>query len=209
MRSCAACAAGPRPGVSSWHSVGDVLQQPERVVGRVEQIWVYPVRSLAGTAVPTADVSGRGLVGDRAWTVLGDDDRVLRAKDAPGMADVPATGDPGIDAGALTAALGRAVRLVPTPEEGTGVAPVHLVSRGAIERAAAGEVPEGCSADDPRANLVLTIDGDERTWVGRELRVGEAVLEVTRTPKHCLGVYADVRRAGRISVGDPVLLEPS
>jgi hypothetical protein len=36
--------------------------------------------------------------------------------------------------------------------------------------------------------------------------VGEALLEVTRTPKHCLGVYADVRQAGRISVGDLVSL---
>jgi hypothetical protein len=86
------------------------------------------------------------------------------------------------------------------------VAPVHLVSRAAIDRAAGGDVPEGCSADDPRANLVLTLDGDERSWVGRELRVGEAVLAITRTPKHCLGVYADVRKAGRISVGDAVLL---
>ena len=69
---------------------------------------------------------------------------------------------------ALTAALGRAVRLVPTPEERAGVAPVHLVSRQAIDRAAAGDVPEGCSADDPRANLLLSLDGDdERTWVGR------------------------------------------
>ena len=48
--------------------------------------------------------------------------------------------------------------------------------------------------------------GDERTWIGRELRVGEAVLRVTRTPKHCLGVYADVRRAGNLAVGDAVLL---
>lgn len=175
-------------------------------MGTVEQIWVYPVRSLAGAAVPAAEVTGRGVAGDRAWTVLGDDDRVVRAKDTPGMADVPGTGDPDVDARALTTALGRAVHVVPTPDEGTAVAPVHLVSRGAIERAAAGEVPEGCSADDPRANLVLALDGDERTWVGRELRVGEAVLAVTRTPKHCLGVYADVRRPGRISVGDRVLL---
>jgi uncharacterized protein len=175
-------------------------------VGRVEEIWVYPVRSLAGTAVPGIDVTGHGLSGDRAWTVVADDDRVVRAKDAPGMAEVTGTGDPDADARSLGAVLGRAVRLVPTPGDGTGVAPVHLVSRGAIERAAAGEVPEGCSADDPRANLVLTLDGDERTWVGRELRVGEAVLVVTRTPKHCLGVYADVRKAGRISVGDAVLL---
>jgi uncharacterized protein YcbX len=175
-------------------------------VGRVEEIWVYPVRSLAGTAVPATDVTARGLAGDRAWTAVGDDDRVVHAKDAPGMADVIGTGDPSADAEALGSVLGRAVRLVPTPDDGAGVAPVHLVSRGAIERAAAGVVPEGCSAEHPRANLVLALDGDERTWVGRELRVGQAVLEVTRSPKHCLGIYADVRKPGRISVGDDVLL---
>jgi uncharacterized protein YcbX len=176
------------------------------LVGRVEQIWIYPVRSLAGAAVPAAEMTPHGLAGDRAWTVVGDDARVVRTKDAPGLADVLGTGDPGADADALAAVLGRPVRLVPTPLEGTGVAPVHLVSRGAVERAAAGEIPEGCSAADPRANLVLALDGDERNWVGRELRVGEAVLQVTRTPKHCLGVYADVRRPGRITVGDAVLL---
>jgi MOSC domain-containing protein YiiM len=72
----------------------------------------------------------------------------------------------------------------------------------------AGQVPEGCSAEDPRANLLLHLDGDddERTWVGRHLRIGTAVLEISRTPKHCLGVYAEVRRAGTVTVGDPVLL---
>ena len=176
-------------------------------MGRVEQLWVYPVRSLAGTAVPAAEVTAEGLAGDRSWTVLGDDDRVVRAKDAPGMADVPGTGDPAADADALSAVLGRPVRLVPTPPEGTGVAPVHLVSRGAIERAAAGEVPEGCSADDPRANLLLDLPGgDERTWVGRTLRIGTAELRVTRTPKHCLGVYADVVTPGVVRTGDDVVL---
>jgi uncharacterized protein YcbX len=129
---------------------------------------------------------------------------VVRAKDVPALAGLPGTGDRDAVARAVGELAGRAVRLVRTPGEDAGVAPVHLVSRAAIERAAAGEVPEGCSADDPRANLVLTLDGDERTWVGRELRVGEAVLHVTRTPKHCLGVYADVRIPGRVSVGDPV-----
>jgi uncharacterized protein YcbX len=181
--------------------------QPQNV-GRVERIWVYPVRSLAGAAVPEVEITAHGLAGDRAWTVVGDDDSAVRAKDAPELAEMPGTGDPDADAAALTAVLGRAVRLVPTPEERFGVAPVHLVSRGAIERAAAGEVPAGCSADDPRANLLLSLpDGeDERAWVGRLLTVGEVVLEVTRTPKHCLGVYAEVRSGGVVAVGDPVVL---
>ena len=179
-----------------------------RPVGRVEQIWNYPVRSLAGRVLDVCNVGPDGLVGDRAWTVVGPDGAVVRAKDEPAMRDVAGTGDPATDERVLTEVLGRPVHLVATPADGAGVAPVHLVSRQAVDRAAAGDVPEGCSADDPRANLLLSLDAeDERSWVGRTVRVGSAVLEVTRTPKHCLGVYADVRWPGALRVGDPVLLD--
>jgi uncharacterized protein len=191
--------------MSSWPSVGSMPSQ-EHTVGRVEQIWVYPVRSLAGTELTDAEVSSAGLVGDRAWTVTGEDGSVIRPKDAPAMRDVAPSGDPTADAERLAAVLGRPVRLQPTSGARPDVAPVHLVSRRAVERAAAGEVPEGCSAEDPRANLLLALDGDERAWVGRDLRVGEALLRVTRTPKHCLGVYADVVAPGAVRTGDPVLL---
>lgn len=183
------------------------MSEPERVVGRVQQVWLYPVKSLAGTSVPAAEIGSDGLAGDRAQTVVDEAGHPVRTKDAPGLATLPADAD----AESLSAALGRSVRLEalpPTP----GAAPVHLVSRQAIERAALGEVPEGCSAEDPRANLlvdlagVLLEDADERGWVGRTVRIGDAVLEVTRTPKHCLGVYAEVRHAGTVTVGDAVLI---
>lgn len=183
-------------------SVG-IVAETGQVVGRVEQVWLYPVKSLAGTSVHTVEIRAEGLAGDRARTVVDERGRPLRAKDAPQLATL----SPDTDAGALSAALGRAVRLEQLPPS-PGVAPVHLVSRQAIDRAALGEVPEGCSAEDPRANLLVDLDGDddERGWVGRTVRVGDAVLEITRTPKHCLGVYAEVRRAGTVTVGDPVLL---
>ena len=196
----------PHTPADGWPNVPDVGQPQERV-GRVEQIWVYPVRSLAGAAVPEVEITAHGLAGDRAWTVVGDDDSAVRAKDAPGMAEVPGTGDPDADAAALTAVLGRAVRLVPTPEERAGVAPVHLVSRGAIERAAAGEVPEGCSADDPRANLVLTLRrrrahlGRPRAPGGRRRPRGHPDAEaLPRASTPTCGTR------GRITVGDAVLI---
>jgi uncharacterized protein len=175
----------------------------QRVVGRVARISIYPVRSLAGRDLDAVDIGPGGLAGDRDFVVLGPGGAPLRAKDAPGIAEVPGTGDPYEDAETVSAVLGTPVELVPAGIK-EGVAPVHLVSRGAVDRAAAGEVPEGCSADDPRANLELDVEGDERTWVGAELEVGRAVLFVSRTPKHCLGVYADVHTPGRVAVGDLV-----
>lgn len=179
----------------------------EHVVGRVAGIAVYPVRSAAASAVRQAQVTATGLAGDRAWTVLDADGAPVRGKDAPELARVAVTGSPDVDEPVLAAALGRPVTLAPAAP-GTAGAPVHLVGRGALERAAHGDVPGGCSADDPRANLLVEVDGDERTWVGRTLVVGGAVLRVSRTPKHCLGVYAEVRRPGQIAVGDAVLLQP-
>lgn len=34
---------------------------------RVEEIWQYPVKSMVGTTVPSAEVTPTGLVGDRTW----------------------------------------------------------------------------------------------------------------------------------------------
>ena len=175
------------------------------VVGRVVRISVYPVRSTARRDVTSADVAVDGLVGDRSWVVLDDDGATLRGKDAPGLAAVRTSGDPAADTAAVRSALAREVTLAPAGGK-AGVAPVHLVSRGAIDRAGRGEVPEGCSAEDPRANLLLDVQDDERGWVGRTVTIGTAVLRVTRTPKHCLGVYADVQTPGRIEVGDAVRL---
>src|SRR5918993_4169672 len=134
--------AGTVPGVTTG-----------RPVGRVEEIRIFPVKSLAGTALTSADIGAGGLSGDRAATVVDADGRPVRGRDAPVLASLsPAD----VDADALSEILGRPVRLEPLPPQ-PGVAPVHLVSRAAVDRAAAGDVPDGCSADDPRANLLLAL----------------------------------------------------
>jgi uncharacterized protein YcbX len=191
-------------------SVADVTQAGRRTVGRLEQIRVYPVKSLAGTPLDAVAVDPTGLRGDRVRAVVtADSGDPVRAKHAPVLATLTPTGDVAADERAIGTALGRPVRLEPAAGgSAADVAAVHLVSLEAIRRAAAGEVPDGCSADDPRANLLLSLpDGeDERGWVGRLVFLGEVVLEVTRTPKHCIGVYAEVRSGGVVTVGDPVRL---
>jgi uncharacterized protein len=182
-------------------------------VGTVEQVSVYPVKSLGGRTVAEARVEAGGLVGDRAYRVLdAGSGEPVTVKTTPAMRTVVATGDTEADTITLTEVLGRPVRLASADTPQVDAAAVHLVSRQAIDRAEAGDVPEGCSADDPRANLLLTLPGgaddtaDERSWVGRRVRIGEVELEVVRTPKHCLGVYAEVRVPGRVAAGDPVQL---
>ena len=193
-------------GSTVARSVGRVSD----VVGSVASISVYPVKSLGGRTVPAVQVDDAGLRGDRAYAVVdaGTGERVT-VKTTPQLREVVATGDTEADTITLTEVLGRPVRLAHS-EAGPQVdaAAVHLVSSGAIDRAAAGDVPAGCSADDPRANLLLQLTGgsDERSWVGRRLQVGAAVLDVVRTPKHCLGVYAEVREPGRVAEGDAVHL---
>src|SRR5207244_2786214 len=41
-----------------------------RVVGRVVQLWRYPVKSMAGEQLPTAGVSWHGVEGDRRWAFI-------------------------------------------------------------------------------------------------------------------------------------------
>ncbi|MGZ4613636.1 MAG: MOSC N-terminal beta barrel domain-containing protein [Kineosporiaceae bacterium] len=183
------------------------------VVGTVAQVSVYLVKSLAGRTLEQAEVALHGLAGDRAYVVVdAESGRRLRAKDVPALAEIVPTGDCEADAVTVAGVLGRPVRLERAEEPQVDVAAVHLVSRRALQRAAEGDTPEGCSAEDPRANVVLDLagDADERTWVGRTVRLGEVLLRVTRTPKHCLGVYAEVDRPGAVRVGDEVhLLDPA
>ncbi len=196
-----------RGGRGPFSRVSDVSEP--RDVGRVERICIYPVKSLAGRPVDAVDLLPGGPAGDRAWSVVdAGTGEVVRGKHAPALAGLTPTGEPAVDARAVEEVLGRPVRLQPAAGgSGADVAAVHLVSEEAVARAAAGDVPEGCSADDPRANLLLSVPGDdERDWVGRTVRVGAAVLAVTRTPRHCLGVYADVVVPGAVRTGDRVLL---
>lgn len=44
--------------------------QSEVAVGRLREIWRYPVKSMAGQLLSSADVSWQGLAGDRHWAFI-------------------------------------------------------------------------------------------------------------------------------------------
>lgn len=72
--------------------------------------------------------------------------------------------------------------------------------RAPVQLVAAEDVDE-----DTRANFVVTMPGDALlAAVGSVVRIGVVELEVDAVPRGCPGVYARVRRPGKVSVGDTV-----
>jgi uncharacterized protein len=104
-------------------------------VGRIVEMWRYPVKSLAGEALQTCEVTDRGFHGDRSFGIIdASDGFLLSAKRLPKLLEGSAwlleddsveisfdgethrSSDPDIDA-TLSQWLGRAVRLS-TPRSG-------------------------------------------------------------------------------------------
>ena len=206
------------------------LQTPSSgvVVGAVALLRRFPVRSAAGDLPARARLLAEGLEHDRRWQLVDASGAPVHRRDAPGIADL--TASVGADGGlhlvgggpaAAEDLAGPGARFADGVGAGAGAgagrqrpdAPVHLVSAGAAEAAADADgcLPDGCDPGE-RANAVLALDpavaapGAERGWVGRRLRVGTAVLLLTRTPRRCLGVYADVVVPGEVALGDRAVL---
>jgi uncharacterized protein YcbX len=199
-----------------------------RVVGRVVVTQAFPLKGAGALPADSIRLDADGVVGDRRHAVVNDAGNLLTAEDEPALRDVlaaPADAGPpfltvptaaggvrgeAADA-ALTAFLGHPVHVAPAAPARTLDAPVHLVTRQALEAAARGEHDAAdcaCSLSEPRANLVVdAAEGCEEDWIGRRLAVGHAVLRVLRRPGHCLGVYAEVERLGTVRTGDRVVLE--
>ncbi|MFV0458164.1 MAG: MOSC N-terminal beta barrel domain-containing protein [Actinomycetales bacterium] len=183
-------------------------------VGTVQQITRYPLKSAGGQAMTRCEVDQRGLVGDRSHAVevrgVPANAKALpqlpgwRASLGPDGLQVD-TGTRHGDAADVLAHELPGARLVTSAQGHRMSAAVHLVSADAAQ---APDAPSGCDAD-PRANLVLELGtpGGERQWLDRTVRIGEVMLRITRLPKHCLGVYADVVEPGTISLGDTVRVE--
>lgn len=178
----------------------------------VSRLICHPLKSARGIELSETQIGPDGLIGDRRWA-LEIDEAVVGAKQVPELAtwwvrpnrqtdsiEVD-EGTGWVDAQQAAAAIGGRIVAASTGHRMT--AAVHLVTAGAAQ---APDAPSGCDPN-PRANIVLDgAAGAERGWLGRRLSIGSAVLEVTTLPKHCLGVYADVITAGRVSIGDQVYL---
>ena len=152
----------------------------------LQEIWRYPVKSMAGERLEAATLGDDGIAGDRTIVVLGKHGRILSARSRPKLLGHRATLAP--DGRALVdgrpwdspevardveAAAGAGARLVSL--EGDldrfDVLPLLVATDGAV-------AAFGHDRRRLRPNLVIGgVEGlAEREWEGREIRVGDAAI---------------------------------
>ncbi len=162
---------------------------------RIQELWRYPVKSMAGERIESAEVTEAGIVGDRMVLVTGPGGRIITSRTHPrllGLRGSPAPdGEPLINgkpwkdresAEAVRAAAGPEARLVryDGPER-FDVLPLLIGTDGAFEQ---------LSVDHRRLrpNIVIGgVDGlAERSWPGRRLRVGNVIASVAKLRSRCV-----------------------
>ena len=185
---------------------------------RVAALWRYPVKSLGGERLSTAEVGPYGLAGDRAFGLVDEaTGNVLTARREPRLLFASATwhdgevaiegpdGRPLATDAELSAWLERPVRLARAGAEG-GVyenprdteheddwvswqGPGHAWHDSRRTRVSLVSTAT-VGAWDPRrfrANVLLE-GADEDALVGRQVRCGDAVLDVTKPLDRCVMV---------------------
>jgi uncharacterized protein len=160
----------------------------------VGEIWRYPVKSMGGERLEAALLTGDGIPGDRVIHAR-DADRVITARSHPVLlgfrARLGPDGEPLVDgqpwsaeavAARIRQAVGPDVRLArfDGPER-FDVLPLLVATDGAIARL-------GMDRRRFRPNILVSgASADaERSWPGKRLRIGEAVIDVASLRQRCV-----------------------
>jgi hypothetical protein len=190
--------------------------------GFVQSLWRFPVLGMAGEQLRSTQIDARGLAGDRQHFASGPEGQ-LNVNDLPALADWQATfpfnpdgavyvdkdppfpvlhgpgdrtfrwGDPRL-AHALERSLGRPIELVRDLEATRGV--IITTVKHDLDRAFAGV----------NVQLALQLPG-HGGWAGADLVFRDGVrLKLVASRADGPGIEARVVEAGRIVLGEPVVL---
>lgn len=176
-------------------------------VGRVGQLWRYPVKSMAGQQAQALALTAGGVTGDRRWVVCdGRTGDVLTCRRDPVLLEC------GVEPGAygpvvrlpggrpvppeelelaLSEVLGRPVRVGTREADQLGFVddtPVQLLSSGALAHMATVHPDGRWDVRRFRPNVLLDLHPGttERDWVGSRVRVGDAELQVVERTARCM-----------------------
>ena len=161
----------------------------------VAELWRYPVKSMRGERLETADVREDGIVGDRLLHVRDADGQLVTGRTRPGLLGLAATvaddggtlveGRPWNSDDAATAVLRAAGEGHTLAGDGEARyfddTPLLVATDGMAESF-------GIDGRRLRPNIVVGgVDGmAERDWAGRRLRIGEVVIRADHLCKRCV-----------------------
>lgn len=148
---------------------------------RIEEIWRFPVKSVGGERLPSADVTDVGIAGDRAWGLVDlESGLVLTGRRQPELlmasarshgAEVAITlpdGTETADDSVLSQWLGKDVALRPADSNSTGTYEIQLDFETEVGEWFQWNGPEGSFHDSSRISLVSTLT--MRDWDRRRFR---------------------------------------
>jgi uncharacterized protein len=212
--------------IETEQRAAEATRAGERVVGRVAEVWRYPVKSMAGERLATADLSWQGLSGDRRWAFVrpgrahtGFPWLTIRQQpmlhryrptmvdpERPDRSAVHVTDPEGqlyaVDDPALAARFGAGVYAIKHDRGTFDASPVSMITRQSLD-ALSRRGGVHVDARRFRPNLVLDAVGGEEfpedAWLGRLLRVGTAVLRVDQEAERCVLVNLDPDTSSRNS----------
>jgi uncharacterized protein YcbX len=161
----------------------------------VQEIWRYPVKSMAGELLDMADLTEAGVRGDRILQVRDAAGRIMTARTRPLLLRHHATPGPGdqveVDGRAwsaedvardVEAAAGAGTRLVESDvEHRFDILPLLVATDGMLATA-------GYDRRRFRPNLVIGgVPGlSEREWEGAQLRIGPVVIGIEDLRTRCI-----------------------
>lgn len=161
----------------------------------VQEIWRYPVKSMAGESLQGAELGALGVAGDRILQVRSERGRIVTSRTRPLLLRHRATLGPGnhvlIDGRPWTsldatrdveAAAGQGARLLESdPENRFDVLPLLITTDGML-------LATGHDRRRFRPNLVIGgVAGlDEQQGEGAELRIGQVVIAIEDLRLRCI-----------------------
>jgi hypothetical protein len=161
----------------------------------IQEIWRYPVKSMAGELLKTADITEKGISGDRIIQVRNASGRIFTARTRPGLlrhrAMLDENGDVLVDERPWNTeqvtrdvedAAGQGARLVRSDaEDRFDVLPLLVTTDGMFAAV-------GYDRRRFRPNLVIGgVDGlSERQWEGAQLRIGKVVIGMDDLRSRCI-----------------------
>ena len=223
--------------------------------GKVESLWVYPVKSLMGECLQKLNIEERGVAGDRLFAIsdsngkFGSGKNTRRFRRINGLFSLSAkvlvngvairfsdgsvlTNTDSLIDRRLSEMLGQSVTLTKERDishfdDGA----IHLLTTASLSLLSKRLRNSAIDSRRFRPNIVIKSDYLDQDLIGKRLKIGQAVIEITNKTERChmitmrqsdlekkteilktiakdfdlnFGVYAKVISTGVISVGENV-----